>query len=129
MSESIAMQMERLMQQYGDAVHEIVESSAEDAANIAKNQLRNTSPKENKRHRHYASGWTVKKEIGSELVSFTVHNRTKPGLTHLLEYGHVIRNKKGRYGRTRPIKHIKPAEETAVMKFELRVRAKLRSLQ
>ena len=42
-----------------------------------------------------------------------VHNRTDYQLTHLLENGHVIRNKKGEYGRTRPIKHIAPVAEWA----------------
>ena len=129
MSESVAVQMEKLMEQYGSEVREIVESSAKDAAEIAKNQLKSTSPRGSGSRRHYANGWAVKSEIYEDQVSFTVYNRSKPGLTHLLENGHVARNGRGSYGRVRAIKHIKPAEEAAVMKFELRVRARLRSLR
>lgn len=129
MSESVYAQMEKLTAEYGAEVRDIVEQSASEAADIAKNQLRSNSPKGHRGGRHYASGWTVKHEQQGELVSFTVHNRSKPGLTHLLENGHVIRNKKGTYGRVGPVKHIKQAEEAAVMKFELRVKARLRSLR
>jgi hypothetical protein len=50
-----------------------------------------------------------------------VYNRTMPGLTHLLENGHVIRNKKGDYGRTSGKKHIKPVEEWAVDELPRRI--------
>ena len=39
-----------------------------------------------------------------------VHNKTDYQLTHLLENGHVIRNKKGTYGRAPAHPHIKPIE-------------------
>ena len=128
MSESVTIQMEKLLQQYGDEARDVVETSAEDAANIATRQLKSTSPR-GKGRRHYATGWTIKRDIAGDLISFTVYNRTKPGMTHLLENGHVVRNQYGSYGRARAIKHIAPAEEAAVQKFELRVRARLRSLR
>lgn len=129
MSKSVTADVTRLLQDYiGDAT-EIVEKSARDAADICTNQLRNTSPSGRGRKGHYSSGWTVKEESSGRIASFIVYNKKKPQLTHLLENGHVIRNKKGTYGRTKPIKHIEPAEEAAVQKFELRVRARLRSMR
>lgn len=40
-----------------------------------------------------------------------VNNGKQPGLTHLLENGHMIVNKKGSYGRTSGIKHIAPVND------------------
>lgn len=62
----------------------------------------------------YASGWTQKKKgKKGKINGYVVYNRKKPGLTMLLEFGHVIRNKQGTYGRTTGIPHIKPAETWA----------------
>lgn len=62
----------------------------------------------------YARGWTVKqRKKRGKITSFVVYNRSKPGLTMLLEKGHLIRNKSGSYGRTLGIPHIAPAEKWA----------------
>lgn len=124
---SVSADVSALLKDYVGDVREIVETSAKEAADIASNQLRNTSPSGKGIKGHYATGWAVKEESSGAVASFIVYNKKKPQLTHLLENGHVIRNKKGTYGRAHPIKHIKPAEEAAVMKFELRVRARLRA--
>ena len=129
MANGITADVSEILKNYiGDAT-EIVEKSAKEAAEICSNQLRNTSPSGPGRKGHYSSGWAVKQETSGRTASFIVYNKKKPQLTHLLENGHVIRNKKGTYGRAKPIKHIEPAEEAAVQKFELRVRARLRSMK
>lgn len=129
MAKSVTADVTEILKNYiGDAT-EIVEKSAKEAADICSNQLRNTSPSGPGRKGHYSSGWAVKEESSGMRASFIVYNKKKPQLTHLLEKGHVVRNKKGTYGRTKPIKHIEPAEEAAVQKFELRVRARLRSVK
>lgn len=62
----------------------------------------------------YANGWTYKRMARKgKITGFVVYNRTKPGLTMLLEKGHVIRNGSGTYGRTVGIPHIAPAEKWA----------------
>lgn len=127
MSESITAQMEKLMLKYGSEVREIAEQSCKEISNQTAQTLKSTSPvnPRGKKSGRYARGWAVK-VVGD---TFIVYNRTDGQLTHLLENGHVIRNAKGTYGRTRPIKHIKPAEEAAIMKLDLRIKARLRSLQ
>ena len=62
----------------------------------------------------YASGWRVKK-LSDKGV--TVYNSKMPGLTHLLENGHVVVNAKGKVGRANPIKHIEPIAEERVAEF------------
>lgn len=62
----------------------------------------------------YAKGWTFKpRKKKGKITSFVVYNRRKPGLTMLLEKGHLIKNKYGAYGRKLGIPHIAPAEKWA----------------
>lgn len=129
MAKDFATDISNVLKEYVADANRIIEDSARDAAEICTRQLKNTSPKGKGKGKRYANGWSVKSKQEGHLMSFIVYNKAKPGLTHLLEYGHVIRNKKGTYGRTKPIKHIQPAEEAAAHKFELRVRARLRSLR
>lgn len=129
MVKSVYVQMEEILDGYSKAAKDVVEESAKDAAEIASRQLKSTSPRGSAKGRHYASGWKVKAEVPGQLATFTVYNSTKPGLTHLLENGHVSRNQYGYYGRVGAVKHIAPAAEVAEMKFLLRVRARLRSIR
>lgn len=83
------------------------------AGRHAVSELKSTSPT---RSGGYASGWKASSKTGSEgLVSVTVHNAKKPGLTHLLEKGHA-KWLWGRPtgGRVRAFPHIAPAYESAV---------------
>lgn len=63
----------------------------------------------------YKSGWTSKIESGRMYTTGTIYNGKRPGLPHLLEYGHATRgggrNKGGH-------EHIKPVEEAICKAFE-----------
>lgn len=58
----------------------------------------------------YAAGWSMRSE-GNSLDGYyvRVYNRKKPGLAHLLEKGHALRNG----GRSSKFPHIAPAYEKA----------------
>lgn len=64
----------------------------------------------------YAKSWKSSSRGGATgLVTVTVHNAGKPGLTHLLEKGHakwLFGHPTG--GRVRAFPHIAPAYESAV---------------
>ena len=107
MAESLTVQIKALLDDYSEEVAEATEKAIESVSRQAVQRLKNDSPR---RTGEYASGWKRKKD-GKRTV--TIYNAKAPGLTHLLENGHVIRNKKGTYGRTRPIKHIQPVEQWA----------------
>lgn len=124
MSKGFSVDVANMLEDYIGDVQDIVEESAKEAAEFCKAQLRNSSPR---RKGKYASGWTVKAQRSGTLVSFVVHNKNAPQLTHLLENGHRVVNKKGEQGRAPAIKHIKPAEQAAAQKFEAIVRAKIGS--
>ena len=111
MAESISVQMHEIMQAYGDHVKDVWGTSVNRVSKETVQKLRNTSPKKTG---SYARGWSLKRVAARHgLVDVIVHNKTDYQLTHLLENGHVIRNKKGEYGRTNGIKHIAPVEQWA----------------
>ena len=111
---SIAIQMEKILDQYDKEVKRVTDESIEKVSKEAVRKLKNTSPKGTPHRRRYAEGWRKKKTKGRNGIDeVTVHNATNYQLTHLLENGHIIRNAKGTYGRTNGIKHIAPVEEWA----------------
>lgn len=103
MQQSLQAQIQAILSDYGEDVDEIVNEVIPAVAKDAVKKLKKVSPK---RTGKYARGWTQKTEKGRMTVSSTVYN-TKPGLPHLLEYSHVLRNG----GRSKPEVHIAPVEE------------------
>lgn len=104
---SIDIQMKELLNEVSKEAREAGANGIKKIAKESVTKLRNTSPKKTG---SYAKGWTAKKNGDMNIV---VHNKTDYQLTHLLENGHIIKNKKGTYGRTNGIKHIAPVEEWA----------------
>lgn len=112
MAESISVQMQRIMDAYGDHVKDVWQVAVNRVAKESVQKLRSTSPKG--RTGSYARGWSLKRVAARHgLADVVVHNRTDYQLTHLLENGHLIRNKYGEYGRTNGVKHIAPVEDWA----------------
>lgn len=62
----------------------------------------------------FNKGWTSKTETSRLGTSTTVYNSTKPGLAHLLEFGHAKRNG----GRTRAFNFIAPVNDSVEKRFE-----------
>lgn len=69
----------------------------------------------------YSKGWTMKMEENRLGVVAVVYNGKLPGLAHLLEHGHALRNG----GRVSGTAHIKPVEEEAIEAFEKALEQKL----
>ena len=114
-TESVAVQMKELLDEIDKEVQNSTKRNIDRVSKEAVQKLRNTSPRKTG---SYAKGWGTKKEGEMDVI---VHNRTDYQLTHLLENGHVIRNKKGTYGRTSGTKHIAPVEEWAVDELPRRI--------
>ena len=112
---SVTAQMTELLDEVNKDIEKSAKTNIQQVAKESVQKLKNTSPTKTG---SYAKGWSVKREGDMDVV---VHNRTDYQLTHLLENGHVIRNKKGAYGRTHGIKHIQPVEEWAVDELPRRI--------
>lgn len=116
--DSLLVQMNSILSDYYDTVSKTAEAEISETAKETADKLKETSPKG---PRGYAKSWKVKKIDHTYYVCNEKHYR----LTHLLENGHVVRNKYGTYGRANPIKHIKPAEEWAQEEVVKRIEAAL----
>ena len=114
--------------EYQQTVQDALDAAAKEAAEVTARELKDRSPKRKrgKGSGKYARGWKVKKTAQAHLVAYTVYNGASPGLTHVLEHGHVSRNQYGSYGRVRAIPHIGRAADAGIQRFELSVRARLR---
>ena len=107
-------ELNKLLDEYNAEIKAVEKKARNKAAKDTAAQLRNTSAK---RSGDYASGWKSK-DNGKETV---VHNAKAWQLTHLLENGHVIRNKYGEYGRTNGDGKIAEAEQFGADKYVLEI--------
>lgn len=64
--------------------------------------------------KNYAKGWSMR----ATEYGITIYNKSMPGLTFLLEFGHDVVVNGRKVGRTRAFPHIKPAEEQGIEEFE-----------
>lgn len=112
---SVSVQMKELLNEVNKDVQQSAKRNIDGVARECVQKLKNTSPIKTG---SYAKGWGTKRQSEMDVV---VHNRTDYQLTHLLENGHVIRNKKGAYGRAPAHKHIKPVEDWAVDELPRRI--------
>ena len=117
----VGEQLAEILDEYSHALDENVEKEINQVAKECAQQLRNTSPKR-PGHGEYARSWGVKRDRDG---SVTVHNKDHYQLTHLLENGHIIRNKRGTYGRVNGIKHIAPVEQWGNNEVVTRIQTKI----
>lgn len=111
-SQDIGLEIVEALKQYTDDVVEAIGEEAQKIALEGAAELRQTSPRAVHNDKHYADGWTKRKQGNSAVV----YNRLKPGLTHLLENGYLMRNGK----RSKKQVHIEPVEEKMIEEFEER---------
>lgn len=104
---SVSVQMKEILDTVNKDVKEATKRNIDAVSKEAVQKLKNTSPRKTG---SYSKGWGAKRQGEMDVI---IYNRTDAPLTHLLENGHVIRNKKGTYGRVSGIKHIAPVEEWA----------------
>lgn len=120
---TVQQQMKDILSNYSKDVREATNKAIEKTARQSVRKLKDTSPKKTG---DYAKGWATKKERSHDgIYTVTAHNKTDYQLTHLLENGHVVRNKKGVYGRTNGTKHIAPVEEWANSELPLEIEKEL----
>lgn len=111
MGNDLHAELKAYLDEYVEDVSDKVNKVAERIATQGVKDIKAGSPK--KRPEYY-KGWTKKKETIINGVSYTLYNKTHPGLTHLLEHGHATVNG----GRTRAIPHIGPVEQSMIKEFE-----------
>lgn len=107
-----------ILNEYSQDIQEAIIEETEKIAKNGADKLKYTSPKNTGK---YARGWKVKTIKGNGYISSTIHNSTNWQLTHLLEKPHIIKNKYGTWGTSKPQVHIKPVEEECIREYEKKV--------
>ena len=105
MASSFSVQMKDVLEECSKEIKEASQKGTKETAKETAQKLKNTS---RKKTGEYASGWTSKR---LDADAYVTYNSKMPGLTHLLENGHRIVNKKGEYGRVNGDKKIAAAAE------------------
>lgn len=110
-NKNLSDQMTEILNEIRSGTEEALEAGLKSVQKSAPAKLKNRSPKKSG---EYASGWRAKKLDKKTVV---IYNAKQPGLTHLLENGHMIVNKKGSYGRYNGVKHIEPVDQEEQQAF------------
>lgn len=111
------------LQEFNEACQEDVKETAVEVAKEAAEKLKEDSPVgKGSKKGHYKDGWTYTVGKDSAYKSgVTIHNKKKPGLTHLLENGHAKRGG----GRVEGMEHIRPVEESIEKEFEKKLKERI----
>jgi hypothetical protein len=100
--------MKQLKYYAADVKEKVQEAQEEEAAALVA-ELKQNSPKGNRKKKKYAKSWAIKRTPKKIIV----YNKQYM-LTHLLEHGHVTKNGSG---RTDDIPHIRPAEDRMIRSY------------
>ena len=120
--DSLQVQMRNILDDYDKEVQDTANDVMETVSREAVQELKSKSPKGRK---GYARGWTRKKTKSRGIVTIIVHNTKFAYLTHLLNNGHIIRNKYGTYGRKNGDNHIGNVEQWANQEVVSEIERKL----
>ena len=122
MAVDIGVQIDEIMGEYVDHVKKVAKADIRAVGKECVTKLKEASTKRKKKGGTpgaYASGWKLKMQGTGGVV----YNATNPGLTHLLEYGHNLRQG----GRWNGAPHIKGVEQWAIEELPKRVAEDLES--
>lgn len=108
-----------LLEEYGAEVNDAVDAVSKLVANDVAKELRKAGTFNG--GKEFRSGWAVKTTRTRLGNTYTVYNKTKPGLAHLLEFGHA----KANGGRTRAFNFIAPIADTVEEKFRVKFADKI----
>ena len=119
--DDLAREVMKGLDEYADVTTEQVKKAVRKAGNTVRREIQENAPKNTG---DYAKSWAVKKvRESSHTLELVVHSKNRYQLTHLLEFGHCLRNG----GRTRAVPHIAPAEEKGIEQLEKMIERDIRN--
>lgn len=119
--EKLDQAISKVLDDYSDEIIEDLDDVAKKFAQKGAAALRAESSADFDGTGKYARGWTSYLEKHRLYTTAIIYNQT-PGLPHLLEHGHLMRNG---LRWTPPKQHISPIEERLVQQYETEVLSKL----
>lgn len=101
---------------------EAIVEAQKTAAKTAQKEIKNSAPGDN-----YPREWKIKTEKTRTGSSTVVYQGKRPGLPHLLEFGHPVVSGGRTVGQAKAFPHIAPAEEAAMKTYEETIRKEIES--
>lgn len=120
-ADQLSAVVDGILAEYGNAVAENIDEITRSVSKAGVKAVRSAARGAVGGTGKYPSGFTSRVETGWFSAQGTIYNQDVPGLPHLLEYGHAMRNG----GRVAGRPHIKKVEEELIKQFEQQVRSKL----
>lgn len=117
--DKLTQAVDKILQEYGEDVQENLDDIVKQMSKKGAQTLRQESNNKFNGTKYYKS-WTSQTESGRVSTQGVIYSKI-PGLPHLLEYGHALRQG----GRTTGRPHIKPVEEALIREFESKVKSKI----
>lgn len=114
----LAAELGKILTEYGDEIADNVKDATRQAAKAGVKTVKANAQNDFGGTGKYARGWTSQVEENQYSAQGIIYNKAAPGLPHLLENGHAMRNG----GRVPGRAHIKPVEEELVKSFEMMIR-------
>lgn len=110
----LSIEISQAIKEYTEEVSSAIETEVGKTAKEITKAIIARSPKDKG---DYAKGWTQKKNTSGGRVTYTIYNKNKGSIAHLLEFGHVKRGG----GRVSGKPHIRPSYDQAVPEMERRI--------
>ena len=119
---ALSAEVSEILKTFSDEVMEASEEAIKETMKDAKKEIQSNLHKgSGVKYGGYKKGWKTKIETSRVSVEGVVYQATKPGLTHLLERGHLTSSGT----RTKAIPHIAPANEHAQKNYEKKLKERI----
>lgn len=120
MSEDLSKAVAYVLHEYEESVIETVQRVTNELAKEGVNRVKASSPvnPQGTKRGAYKSGWLKKVTVNRMGASAIIYNGKFPGLVHLLEKGHALRQG----GRAPAQEHVAPVQEWMSQELETRLK-------
>lgn len=119
--DGLAAAVNAVLDEYVDSVKENLDVITKEVAKAGVKALKAESRSAVGGTGKYASGWKAEVKSGNLGVEGVLYNGKVPGLPHLLEHGHAMRNG----GRVAGRPHIAKVEQELIKQYEEQVKSKV----
>ena len=118
----------KALKDYANVTAQSVNEASDSVSKEAVKMLKAKSPRKKGGNGEYAKGWSRKADKKGATNSYTLYNKNKPQLTHLLEKGHAVKpdpKHPNRKKRVEGIEHIGPVDDWVAVEMLRRGEKKL----